>query len=109
MFCYGYSNGDSAAAGRRPRLYRSEIEEEIIRHCYEDPTTSTNIVAARMGLSQWKVWFTVDSARLYSYRCTPVHASEEGDPARKLDFCRFILNADAKNPNFLKKILWTGD
>lgn len=38
----------------RPRIYRPEVEEEILRQFYEDPTTSTNVVAARMGLSQWK-------------------------------------------------------
>ncbi|GBP71990.1 hypothetical protein EVAR_38669_1 [Eumeta japonica] len=93
----------------RSRVYRSEVEEEIIRQFYEDPTTSTNIVAARMGLLHWKVWFTLHSARLYPYHYTSVHATEESDPARRLDFCTFMLHADAENPEFLKKILWTDD
>lgn len=40
---------------------------------------------------------------------TPVHSTEEGDPARRLDFCRFMLHADAENPDFLKTILWTDE
>ncbi|GBP79996.1 hypothetical protein EVAR_77452_1 [Eumeta japonica] len=82
----------------RPRVYRSEVEEEIIRHFYEDPTTSTNTVAARMGLSQWKVWFSVHSARLYPYHYTPVNAIEEGDPAKKIGFLQ-SLQQDANHRN----------
>lgn len=84
-------------------------DNEIVRRFRDDPTTSTNIVARDLGLSQWRVWFTVHTAGLYPYHYTPVHAIEEGDPARRLDFCRFMLDADVQDPNFLRNILWTDE
>lgn len=51
----------------------------------EDPTY---VVAEGFGMSQWTVWFT------------PVHVNEEGDPMRKLHFCRFILNSNMKDSLF---------
>ncbi|CAH2086623.1 unnamed protein product [Euphydryas editha] len=93
----------------RPRLYAPEDEEEILSHFSEDPTISTNIVANRLGISQWKVWFTVHSNGLYPYHFTPVHVLHEGDPIRRVDFCRFMLHRDAEDPYFLKRILWTDE
>lgn len=93
----------------RPRVYAVGNEEEILRRFAEDPTLSTNAVASELGMSQWKVWHTVHTAGLYPYHYTPVQVIEEGDPARRLEFCRFMLNADLENPSFFKKILWTDE
>lgn len=93
----------------RPRIDDEEQDNEIVQRFRADPTTSTNIVARDLGLSQWRVWFTVHTAGLYPYHYTPVHVIEEGDPARRLDFCRFMLNADVEDPDFLRNILWTDE
>lgn len=93
----------------RPHVHRTEDEEEIIRHFEEDPTISTNMVAQRLGVTQWKVWHTVHGAGLYPYHLTPVQVLEDGDPANRITFCRFMLNADIENPNFFRKILWTDE
>lgn len=42
-------------------------------------------------------------AYLYPYHYTPVQVIEEGDPARRMDFCRFMLNADMEDPTFLNE------
>lgn len=97
-----------ADAGR-PRVHDPDEEEQILECFRADGTTSTRIVANRLGMSQWKVWFTLHSARQYPFRYTPVHAIEEGDPARRIDFCRFLLNADIEDPEYLKNILWTDE
>lgn len=34
---------------------------------------------------------------------------EDGDNARRLDFCRFILHTDVEDGDFLKRILWTDE
>lgn len=36
----------------------------------------------------------------HPYHCMPVQVLETDDPARKVDFSRFMLNADAKKPVF---------
>lgn len=95
----------------RPRVIDDDEEQdnEIVQRFRADPTTSTNAVARELGLSQWKVWFTVNTAGLYPYHYTPVQVIEEGDPVRRLDFCRFMLNADLEDPAFLRQILWTDE
>lgn len=93
----------------RPRVYDVNVEDEIQRCFQEDPTTSTRVVAQQLGVSQWKVWFTMHTAGNYPYHYTPVHVIEEGDPIRRMDFSRFMLNADAEDPDFLKRILWTDE
>lgn len=95
----------------RPRIIVDDEDEDnqIVQRFRADPTTSTNAVARELGLSQWKVWFTVNTAGLYPYHYTPVHVIEEGDPVRRLDFCRFMLHGDLEDPAFLKQILWTDE
>ncbi|XP_063539655.1 uncharacterized protein LOC134748795 [Cydia strobilella] len=97
-----------ANAGR-PQVRNPVQEEEILELFRADGTISTREVAHQLGMSQWKVWFTLHSSRLYPYHYTPVHAIEEGDPRRRLDFCRFLVNADIEDPEYLKKILWTDE
>jgi len=97
--------GDAGA----PRVYRAEDEEEILRHFEDDPTTSTNAVAQQTGSSQWKVWSTIRQMGSHPYHYTPVQGLEEGDPIRRVEFCRFIINSDADNRTFLTDILWTDE
>lgn len=93
----------------RPRIYAPEDENAILEQVRRDPTVSTSVLARRLGYSQWKVWFTIHTAGLYPFHYTPVHALEEGDAARRIDFCRYLLDMDIENSNYLNKILWTDE
>lgn len=95
----------------RPRIHFDDttVDDQITRLFREDPTTSTRVVARRLRLSQWRVWFTMHAAGQYPYHYIPVHAIEEGDPSRRLDFARFMTNSDLEDPSFLIKILWTDE
>lgn len=94
----------------RPRVNDDdEQDNDIVQRFRSDPTTTTSVVARDLGCSQWKVWSTVHTAGLYPYHYTPVQVIEEGDPVRRLDFCRFMLHADLEDPNFFKRILWTDE
>lgn len=93
----------------RPRMYDATDEEDILTQFGENPTDSIRAVSRRLNITQWKVWFTLHTARQYPYHFTPVHAIEEGDPVRRMDFCRFLLNCDIEDPNFLRHILWTDE
>lgn len=104
----GSINRRLADAGR-PGVIPPEDDEEVLEFFRRHPTTSIRAAARRLGLSQWKVWFIVHTARLYPFHYTPVHAIEEGDPARRMDFCRFMINMDLEDRNCLNKILWTDE
>lgn len=95
--------------GGRPRRYTAQDEEVVIQQVVDDPTISTHIIAARLGMSQYKVWSIVHGTGLYPYHYTPGQVLEEGDPVRRLEYCRFILNTDAEDPSFLRRILWTDE
>lgn len=92
-----------------PPVYQADDEEEILRHFEDDPTTSTTKVARQTGASQWKVWSTIHGMGSHPYHYTPVQGLEEGDPVRRVEFCRFIINSDTENRNFLTDILWTDE
>lgn len=93
----------------RPRIFDEDEENEIRRLFEVDPTTSTNVVAQQLGISQWKVWFVMHTVGQHPYHYTPVQVIEEGDPLRRLEFCRFMLNTDVEDASFFKKILWTDE
>lgn len=93
----------------RSRRYTAEDEELILQRFIDDPNISTNIVARELGMSQWKVWSVVHLSGRHPYHYQPVQSLEEGDPPRRLEFCRFMLSADAESENFLKNILWTDE
>lgn len=46
---------------------------------------------------------------LYPYHFTKVQGLEPGDHATRRDFCRWLLNSDIEQYNFLKNILWTDE
>lgn len=101
-------------ASRRPGLHYPEhygvnIDEEILAKFSEDPTTSIRKVASELNLTEWKVWTVVNGDGRHPFHYTPVQGLDEGDPIRRLAFCRFLLNSDIEEPSFLKRILWTDE
>ncbi|KAJ8943804.1 hypothetical protein NQ318_020876 [Aromia moschata] len=78
--------------------YNPDMEEEILRRLDEDPTKKQSAIAADLHVSQWKVWSVIHRNGL-----------EEYDPARRVQFYRFLLNTDAEDANFSTRILWTDE
>lgn len=93
----------------RPRRYTADEEDTILQCFIDDPNISTNIVARQLSMSQWKVWSVVHLSGRHPYHYQPVQTLHEGDPARRLEFSRFMLNADADQEHFLRNILWTDE
>nr|WP_253308809.1 DUF4817 domain-containing protein [Rickettsia endosymbiont of Ceutorhynchus assimilis] len=85
------------------------IDGEILRLLEEGPTTSTRKISRQLGVSQWKVWSVIHQNGLHPFHHTPVQGLDEGDPARRVQFCRFILHADIEDASFLTRILWTDE
>lgn len=54
-----------------------EIDEQILAAFEEDPTTSTRVVAAALGVSQWKVWTVIHRDNQHPYHYTPVQGNFE--------------------------------
>lgn len=103
-------NGIHRPATRvNPERYDADIEEEIIHAFEADPTTSIRTVAQNLNVSTWKAWNTMHKEKKYPFRGLGVQGLEEGDPARRIQFCRFLLNSDIDDASFLKSIIWTDE
>lgn len=96
-------------SGVNPGRHVPEVEEQILEAFAADPNTSTRKVARELHLSRWKVWAVLYNEKKYPWHYTPVQGLEEGDPARRIAFCRFLLNTDIEDGSFLKSILWTDE
>ena len=100
--------GNNPARGVNPG-HNVEIEEQILEAFTADPTASVRKVAEDLGLSRWKVWTTMKKDGQYPFHGTGVQGLQEEDPARRIQFCRFLLNMDIEDPLFLRSILWTDE
>lgn len=89
--------------------YTPEIDEQILRAFEADPTTSLRRVAALLNINLWKVWSVMHFSGKHPFHYTPVQGLQEGDPRRRIMFCRFMLNADIEDRLFLKSVLWTDE
>lgn len=119
------SNRHDAGAPGAP----TNIDTRILRSFEEDPTTSTRQEASRfesvayfhmhklsaldcfcrLGVSQWKVWNTLNKNGLHPYHYIPVQELEPRDPPNRLRFCNFVIDALAADEEFLFRILWTDE
>lgn len=52
-----------------------EIDEQILAAFERDPTTSTRVVAAALGVSQWKVWSVMRQDNQHPYHYTSVQGN----------------------------------
>lgn len=95
--------------GVNPGRHPPEVEDLILQAFAVDPTTSTRKIAADLGLSTWKVWSTMHREGKYPFHGIGVQGLEDGDPIRRSQFCRFLLNSDIENERFLESILWTDE
>lgn len=89
--------------------YNVADEEQILEAFEADPTVSIRTIARQLNLSLWKVWSVLRMEGKHPFHYTPVQGLEEGDPVRRMTFCRFLLNADMEDRLFLKSILWSDE
>jgi len=65
--------------------------DSILRSVERSPTTSTQRISTRMGVPHTKVWRTLHQHGLYPFHLQMVQCLEEGDEARQLDLCRWVI------------------
>lgn len=95
--------------GVRDEQYAPQVDEQILEVFEADPTTSIRKTARQLNVSIWKVWSVLNIHGKHAFHYTPVQGLEEGDPIRRITFCRFLLNADIEDGLFLRSILWTDE
>jgi len=65
--------------------------ESILPSVEHSPTTSTRRISTRIGVPYTRVWRTLHQHDLYHFHLQMVQRLEEGDEARRLDLCWWLI------------------
>ena len=79
--------------------------ESILQSGDRSPTTSTRRISTRIGVPHTRVWRTLRQHGLYPFHLQIVQRLEEGDEARRLDLCRWVI----ANRRLIPFILFTDE
>lgn len=94
----------------RPRTTRTPETEEAILEFFEMvPEASTREAASLLGLSQCQISRVLSADGQHPYHFTTVQALLPEDYPRRMQFCRWLLNRNAEDADFLSNILWTDE
>lgn len=67
---------------------------------------STRAVAQEQGISQTRICKALKSACFHPYKIIMIQELQINDEARRLKYCRWLLNASEENYYFVKYILF---
>ena len=94
--------------GIRPTAERTENQNgarRIVRMVDRSPNISTRRISSRLGIPQVTVWRTLKREGLHPYHMQKVQHLHPGDPARRLEFCTWII----EHQQLCKYILFTDE
>lgn len=97
-------DGGRVVAQRIPRR-----EEVVIAEFDANPRSSSRVVGRLVGMSQSTVNRITRSENLRPYHLNPVQELRDGDPAQRLNFCRWVLQRFDENPDFFYTVLFTDE
>lgn len=95
--------------GRERFVRIPEVEEDILERVEEDPELSTRRIGRELGVSKDVVHKVLREQLLYPYHKKPVQELLVHDPQIRLGFCRFVNMQRERDPNFVKKVLFTDE
>lgn len=101
--------GHPAPRHVRPHEINVQNEENVVDAILENPSLSTRRLANQLQLSQNFVWRTLNKEVLHPYHRQSVQALHPEDNQQRLEFCQWILQQNARNPNFISLVLWSDE
>lgn len=102
------NHGRDGGPGRPQRIL--EIEDQILNMAHENPSVSTRQVAREIpGVSQSTVWRILHEEQLYPYHTQRVQALQPEEYPQRIQFCEWVLEQEALNPEFLSDVLATDE
>lgn len=100
-------NHQNAGAPRRARNPRNE--ERILDFVNQNPEEGIRGMARQLNLSYGTVQRTLKAERLHAFHYTKVQDLKRTDYRKRVTFCRWILRVNRRNPNLLRRILFTDE
>ena len=95
--------------GRERRIRRIETEERIVEMIEEDPTISTRAIGRELNISHVTVHRVIKSELLHPFHRTQVQELHVRDHQARENFCRWLLQNNEADENFLSNIMWTDE
>ena len=86
-----------------------QLEEAILQAVEDDPSTSTRRLSLQFNISHESVRRVLHTNLLYPFHIQRVQALLPTDFPARLEFCQWLLQKTAQNPNFKAKILFTDE
>ena len=101
---------DVAPREGRPRTVRTPaLEERVLQRVDEEPGTSTRRIALAEHVSRNSVWRILHVGLLRPYHLQRVQALGDNDYPARVEFCRWLQQTCAANPDFLRNVLFTDE
>ena len=94
-----------AVRSEREVVRTINTRENILEMVQRSPRLSTRRIASRIGVSRMQVWRTLHEEDLHPYHDYKIQHLEPGDPAQRMDLCRWIT----AHPELLSVILFTDE
>lgn len=91
------------------RKFSEDKELDVLLAVQENSRTSIREIAHNIGISKTTVHGILRKHKLKPYIARKVHALEQNDPGRRIQFCCFYLNALEQDPNFYRRIIWSDE
>lgn len=102
-------NGLRRPPRERAPILSAEMEEQVLRLVYQNPTTSTRRIAFQMNTSHASVWKILKKECLYPFHFRRVQNLHEPDYNGRAVFGSWLLRQRRLVLNFCDRILWTDE
>lgn len=94
----------------RPRTVRTlEQEEEVLQYFENNPSSSTRAAASSLGTSRSSVQRILHDDEQHAYHRQKVQGLCPEDYPARVDFCRWLLDRNANDPEFIRKIMFSDE
>lgn len=99
----------AADAGRGRNVRNPELEEAVLQHFADQPSTSTRAVGNQLGVSHSSVWRVLHENGQHPFSRLPVHELTPVDYPLRVDFAETVLVRCEVEPDFPAIIMFTDE
>lgn len=96
-------------SGSRIIHENEDMEIDVLALIESDPRLSVREVADNLNCSRSLVHKVLTKHKYKAFKVQPVQSLHPGDPQRRLNFCRWVLQRYEQDYNFLGNIIWTDE
>jgi len=100
---------DAPRSGRPPTIDTEENLELVSETFSLNPRTSQRRASRELSISRSSLQRLMKDLNLKAYKPRLLHALNEDDPDRRVEFCEWILESSQEDPTLLDRILWTDE